>query len=107
MPVPVPGQDLHYIASREHRRLSETPEPSPYRILAQDTTRPDDDLEAGKKNSVDYEQHASEDKDVAEPGHQREGGIKGAGKRAMQLMVDHGVEGRGIEPVPDHVSMLE
>jgi hypothetical protein len=105
MPVPVPGQDLHYIASREHRLLSDTLEPSPYRILAQDTTRPGEDLEAGKKNSVDYERNETEDKDAADPGHEREGGIRGAGKRVMQLLVDHGVEGRGIEPVPDHVSM--
>lgn len=93
MPVPVPGQDLHLPPVQSHRRLSEcVSDLAPYQSRTNSRNQEkiyDKDLEARE-----------EDDDVAEDdlGTRADESLM---RRCMRFLAENGVEGRGVQPVPE------
>lgn len=92
MPLAIPPADLQASTSASQARATHvklTDSTIPEKLLGLD-----DDPESG----------VTDDKYVEE--RRRAGGVRGAAGRAMDFLVEHGVEERGIDPVPEDVSGL-
>jgi hypothetical protein len=90
MPLAIPPADLHASTSASNARSTHT-------RLNEPTE------EQGKFSSLDDAEYGVADEKFEQP--QRRGGVRGAAGRAMEFLVEHGVEVRGIDPVPEDVSL--
>lgn len=89
MPLAIPPADLHASTSASNARSTHT-------RLNEPLEEPD------KLASLDDPEYGVADEKFEQA--RRRGGVRGAAGRAMNFLVEHGVEERGIDPVPEDVS---
>jgi hypothetical protein len=102
MPIPVPPADLQATISRRgHLRLEEDPDtPADYDIEKRGALLDDDIAQAPQAKNAYGDRYVDSDAVRARTGW------RGRWRRIMAVLVKHGVESRGIEPVPEEVSVL-